>query len=316
MKITTGKQRRPAKVAIYGVEGIGKTTFASQFPKPLLIDIEHGTGHLDVSRVEVSAWKELMQALEELVRNNQGFETVVIDSADWAEDLAARFVLDRDNKKSIEDYGYGKGWVILAETYQTLMDRLTALSQSMHVVILAHSEIKRMELPDKDGGFDRYEIKLSKQTKPMIKEWADALLFANYKMHVVERDGKHKAIGGKERVIYTSHTAAWDAKNRYSLAEELPMKIESIGSLFDKPTQPAPQQVNTVNREKPVESSDRLSVFEGNEECSLKYLIQLGWLKEGQALSDISENHLKQITTRPDSFMKKATGQTKTERNQ
>jgi len=173
-----------------------------------------------------------------------------------------------------------------------------------------------MELPDKDGGFDRYEIKLSKQTKPMIKEWADALLFANYKMHVVERDGKNKAVGGKERVIYTSHTAAWDAKNRYGVPEELPMKVESLGSLFDKPQTASTQQVVPVNQNKTVESSDRLSVFAGHEDASLKYLIQLGWLKEGQALSDISENHLKQITARPDSFLKKATGQTKTERNQ
>ena len=37
-EITRGPQYKAQKVLIYGVEGIGKTTFAAQFPRPLFID--------------------------------------------------------------------------------------------------------------------------------------------------------------------------------------------------------------------------------------------------------------------------------------
>ena len=68
---------------------------------------------------------------------------------------------------------------------------------------------------------------------PLLKEWSDILLFANYKVYVVNVDnqgaakGKNKAQGGK-RVMYTSHTPWWDAKNRHGLADELPFEYLAI----------------------------------------------------------------------------------------
>lgn len=47
MNITKGKIPSPLKVVLYGVEGIGKSTFASQFPAPLFIDTEGSTKNLD-----------------------------------------------------------------------------------------------------------------------------------------------------------------------------------------------------------------------------------------------------------------------------
>jgi hypothetical protein len=112
-------------------------------------------------------------------------------------------------------------------------------------VFVAHSQVKRTSPPDQEEGYDRYELKLTKQTGPLLREWADALLFCNYRLKVVEgADGRMKARGGKERLIYAERSAAWDAKNRYGLAAELPMTIDSLAPLFAStpaPAAPKPQ---------------------------------------------------------------------------
>lgn len=42
-QITRGLIVKPQKVVVYGPEGIGKTTFAADFPDPLFIDTEGST---------------------------------------------------------------------------------------------------------------------------------------------------------------------------------------------------------------------------------------------------------------------------------
>ena len=52
MNITRGKQAKAQRVIIYGTEGIGKSTLASQFPNPLFIDTEGSTSNMDVARMD------------------------------------------------------------------------------------------------------------------------------------------------------------------------------------------------------------------------------------------------------------------------
>lgn len=241
LKITKGKQKSAVRVCIYGTEGIGKTTLASQFPAPLILDTEDGTRMLDVARVAIPDWKTLTLAVAELTVSPQGFKTVVIDSADWAERLLIEWMVKAAGKKSIEDFGFGKGYTILAEHWGTfLSDCDNLIAAGLNVVFVAHSTVKRTSPPDQTDGYDRYELKLSKQTSPLIREWSDALLFANFKTRLIDgADGRKKATGGKTRVMYAERSAAWDAKNRYGLAEELPMTIEALAPLFDGGQSPA-----------------------------------------------------------------------------
>ena len=99
MKITKGKQQRAQRVVIYGVESVGKSTFAAQFPKPLFLDIEGGTSHLDVDRCEINTWKQLTDALAEAKATD--YKTIVVDSADWAERLCVEDLLATRDRKSV-----------------------------------------------------------------------------------------------------------------------------------------------------------------------------------------------------------------------
>jgi hypothetical protein len=242
IKIERGISRGAVRVVLYGTEGIGKSTLAAQFPAAVILDTEDGTRQIDCARVRCADWMTLQGALVELGGNAQGFQTVVVDSVDWAERMALEHMLRKDGKRSVEDYGFGKGFVKLAEAFSAflgLADNL--IDRGVNVVFVGHSTVKRTTPPDLDEGWDRYELKLSRQVAPLVKEWADALLFANYRTRLVEgSDGRTRAKGGKERILYAERTAAFDAKNRYGIGAELPMTIEALAPLFDGPRTPRP----------------------------------------------------------------------------
>ena len=207
----------------------------SKFPNPLYIDTEGSTKHMDVRRLpDPDSWTMLIKEIE-YVRDNLGLcQTLVIDTADWAEMLCISHITAINKWTSIESPGYGKGYVVLQEEFGRMLNLLSQLiDRGINVVLTAHSQMRKFEQPDELGAYDRWELKLQRKTASMVKEWADLLLFANYKTYVVNIDGqgaakgKNKAQGGK-RVMYTSHHPAWDAKNRVGLADELPFEFSAI----------------------------------------------------------------------------------------
>lgn len=235
MEITRGTIACAIKTLIYGPEGIGKSTLAANFPEPVFIDTEGSTKQLDVARLPApETWNEILDEVKYVYQNPECCKTLVIDTADWAEMLCIKEMLEKDGMKSIEDYGYGKGYVKLAEKFKQLLDELTKVIEAgIHVVLTAHAMMRKFEQPDEIGAYDRWELKLQKKTAPLLKEWADMVLFCNYKTYVVNVDnqgaakGKNKAKGG-ERVIYTSHHNCWDAKNRFGLPDTVPMGFDSL----------------------------------------------------------------------------------------
>lgn len=237
LKIISGKISGAHKVVIYGPEGIGKSTLASHFPRPLYIDTEGSTKHLDVNRTErPTSWAMLMEQVR-YVRNNPSVcSTLIIDTADWAEQLCISDVCAKRKVSGIEDFSYGKGYVYLAEEFGRLLNLLEeVVERGVNVVLTAHAKMRKFEQPDEMGAYDRWELKLQKQTAPLVKEWADMVLFANYKTMAVATDDKgkkFKAQGGR-RVIYTSHHPCWDAKNRVGLKDEIPMDYSELARFFD-----------------------------------------------------------------------------------
>lgn len=253
LPIHRGKQSRPQKVIVYAPEGIGKSTLAAGLPSPIFFDFEGGTDHLDVARLKPDTLADFEKWARELIKDRQGFQTVVIDTVDWLEESVLKAVVagaENDNVKSIEDFGFGKGWVHLTEKMNHVLgifDRL--VDAGLHVVCLAHGAVRRFDDPKLASGYDRYELKMykdrpnSKGTASLLKEWADALLFGTFEDKVkmsgpTGERGRAVAASGRERVLMCTHSAAWDAKNRHGLRDKEPWSVETLMKVLGNPTAP------------------------------------------------------------------------------
>lgn len=343
-KIKSGPTARPQKTVIYGAEGIGKSTLAAAFPNPLFLDLEDGTAHLSVrrlTRTEIPTCAAVRAAIREIAQAGPEVAgTVVLDTVDWLEAMAAEEVIAEANDAkitSIEGFGYGKGYTYLKEKLtMVLADLDRCIRAGQHVVLLAHSRVARHEPPD-SAAFDRYELKMSKQVAPLVKEWADCLLFGNFVTLVT--DGK--GVGGKKRRLWAERTAAIEAKNRVGLEPTADWGIEPIRAAFTtagipwdtapaapKPEpKPAPKKTapKPAPAQVPAEPEDNLDMspspapepgqtenpfvicmqatFSTEEiEAVNQWLVETGKIEPGQSFTDLPADYKARIQKRPEAF--------------
>lgn len=239
-EVNNGAIMKAKKTVMYGPEGIGKSSLAAMFPNPIFIDTEGSTDHMEnVNRLKPpSSYIELIQMID-WVKQNRQYSTLVIDTADWAQTLIEKHILVENGWTSIETPGYGEGYVKSREKWGNMLDKLTdVVNSGINVVLTAHSEIRKFDDPTESGSYDRYELKLTKRSNAHIagvtKEWADMVLFLNYKVLSVKREGmgdKFQAQGG-QRKMFTTHHPAYDAKNRFGLPDELPLDYSHIAHII------------------------------------------------------------------------------------
>jgi hypothetical protein len=223
------------RVLMHGVAGIGKTTFAAAAPNPSFIITEDGLGTLGVPHFPLArSFDEVMEALAALYSESHDFQTVVVDSVDWLEPLIWAKACKDNGWASIEDAGYGKGYVAALDYWRQYLDGLNALrdDKGLTVIQIAHTDIKRFDSPEHEP-YDRYVIKLHARASALLQEHSDVVLFANYRISTVKSDiGFNKkitrALGSGERVLYTAERPAFLAKNRYGLPETLPLNWQAF----------------------------------------------------------------------------------------
>lgn len=244
--LVKGRQQQPIRVLLYGPEGIGKSTFGANAPRPIFLGAEDGTASLDVVRFPRPDSLEDVHDAIALLRSPDGesFDTLVVDTLDWLEPLIWDFVVKRDGEKSIESYGYGKGYIAAIDEWRKLLRALEGVARRMHVVLLAHSMIRPFKNPTGED-FDRYELKLHAKAAGLVKEWTDAVLFAQYETYA-KKDEKTKRVRGIDtgaRLVFTERRAAYDAKNRYSLPESLPLSWSDFAAAVAQGQTAAPAEL-------------------------------------------------------------------------
>lgn len=228
--IKTNNTPLPPRVLLYGVHGIGKTTFAAGAPNPIFLQTEDGLGGIDAPSFGVlSTFDQCMEAIGALYSDEHDYQTLVIDSADHLEPMIWGQVCKDNGWKSIEDAGYGKGYVAALDMWRVLFEGLNALrtERRMTILILAHSTIQRFDSPEHEP-YDRYQPKLHKGASALVQEWADCVLFANYNIATVKTEAGFnkkvtRAIGQGDRKLHTQERPAFLAKQRYDLDATLEM---------------------------------------------------------------------------------------------
>jgi hypothetical protein len=226
-----GKLDMPLKVLGYGVEGVGKSTFAAAAPKPVFISFDKRTAHLDIVRLEPSSFEEILECLEALEKEKHDRETVVVDPLTWAEPLVWTRVTGAGGNIDKYDGGYGRGHNAAVDQWRLVLAGLERLwTRGMHVVLLAHSTVKPFNDPESEG-FDRYEIALNQKAAGLFKQWVDYVLFMRHEAFAQPNDKrKTKGFSTGVRLMHTCWTAAYDAKRSLPIPDELPI---SWGAFVD-----------------------------------------------------------------------------------
>ena len=222
--IQKGKTPKAPRIVLYGVPGIGKSTFAAQAPNPIFLQTENGLNHLDVAKFPLaSTLQDITDALDLLINNQTEYKTLVLDTLDWAERIIFQVVAKENGVADVGEIGYGKGPRMAVPHWNKILSRLDALSErNMAIILLAHSKITKFKSPDTND-YDRYEMDLDKNGASLFVEWADAVMFANHRVFTSTEKGSTtaKGTGNGERILYTERRPAFEAKNRYNLPPEM-----------------------------------------------------------------------------------------------
>lgn len=234
----------PRKVLIYGNAGVGKSTWASHWPKPVLIQTEEGSHGLDIEAFDlVTSIEDVIQHIDALKTEDHEFETLVIDSLDWLEPMIWQRVCQQGSKENIDDFGFGKGFMLAAEKWSAFTGMLTELSRAkqMHIVLIAH-EAKMTIKDPRFGAYDQFSPKLEKKANAIICEWCDDVLFATYPIatksdptNTNKKQVRNLAVSAGDRVIYTTYEPSRIAKNRLSnCPDELSLNFDDYWQYVPK----------------------------------------------------------------------------------
>lgn len=231
-KVTRGPVKKPLLILIHGSPGVGKSTFAADFPSPIFLGSEDGTDHIDVARLpELRSFKDIMSALGELRTQPHDFRTLVIDSIDWLEPVIFSSVCEEAGVDSIEDAfkGYGRGYAAALEKWRELMAQLSALrsERKMNVVAIAHSTVKRLDDVATGKQYDRVTLKLQEKASALWQEFVDAVLFATFDVKTLEEGSKTRAFNAG-RIIISEFSPHVVAKNRFGIPSRLPLSAEAF----------------------------------------------------------------------------------------
>jgi hypothetical protein len=224
-QIIKGKTAQSWMVLLYGVPGIGKSTLAAMAPKPFFLDLEDGLARVDCERTPVlKTWAEFVSAVQWF--RTSDYKTLVIDTADAVEGFLSTKILAENNKyKTLADFGFGRGYEVLEfEWGQVLRGLLDIKASGKNIIIIGHEKVEKFEDPTSEN-YDRFVLRVHKKAAALLTAKVDAVLFARWETFVKEKEtsDKMRAVGTGKRLLYTSESPAFSAKNRFNLAPVMPM---------------------------------------------------------------------------------------------
>ena len=295
-KITTGIKARPHFIGLYGPGGVGKTTFAASAPKVVFLGTDDGSDHMDVARLEIpKTWQEVKAVVSDLLMEEHPYETLAIDTINGFEALVWAYVCKEAGVKSIEDVdgGFGKGYVRAEEEWIEFFKSLKRLRQKMNVIVLGHSKIKASEDLYQGERYDRNVLKMDQRAADLLLESVDCMFFANFEQIASKEKGAKKAKmrGEGRRRIFTEQRPAFLAKSRFDIPFEMDLSwadfIAAVAACVPKATE-----------------DELATLFKGREAEATAYLVNIGWLLEGQQLTDLLAAKRKPILSRKAEFLK------------
>lgn len=232
-------RKRPGAMIVYGPPGIGKTEFAAQVPGCgfLCDDKEDGINTLKEANRGVrqdilvmplaSSWADTLAMLAELRHEKHDLKALCLDAIGGFERLCHETVCRREYNGQWGKEGftsYQAGYEASLGDWRQFLIALDALrdERGMSIVLIGHSKVAPFKNPE-GPDYDKYQPDIHHKTWSVTAKWADLVLFLNYDVATAKEGGKVKGKGGRRRIMHTEECAAFTAKNRFGLPEEIDM---------------------------------------------------------------------------------------------
>jgi AAA domain len=223
----------PPRILIHGLEGVGKTTLAARFPSPVFLQIEDGTGNLELATFGLlDSLAAAQEAITALGNEDHDFRTLVLDSIDALEPLIWAAICRERGWPSIEAPGYGKGYVEADASWRDLLAGLDWLrrTRDMLIILIAHSAVETVNDP-RVPAYTSYQLRVHKRARGPLQDWADVIGFLGTDVVIKSEDagfGKKRirADGGSTRYLHFEGRPAFTAKNRYGLPAKMPVPLD------------------------------------------------------------------------------------------
>ena len=248
-KRSSGRIKKPLFMAIYSGPGTGKTSVAASFPSPHFFDFEESTHSIDVSRSRPLSLVELMGDLKEIRDSDEahGIKTLAFDTIDEMERLIHRHVAEEAKKAHIELIGWQKGYDLAVNHMSEFISICREIrdKHNIHFIFLAHSTGRSHQDIEQGESYSKHAIGLHKKAAAYFFGQVEMVLFAKMDVNIIIQDGKVVAKDTNRRVLCTSLSAHYDAKNRIGLPSILPMPykngFEVIWAAYEKAFNETPE---------------------------------------------------------------------------
>jgi hypothetical protein len=217
-------------IGIHGGPGIGKTTLASKFPRPLLFPYERGLpAGVVMDAVEgAETFDGTMAVLGEIWKAGPGdHDILVFDTLGRLESAVHDSVCHDHGFAGIEIAPYGKGYIFALEKWQRLGRALVAIRDrhNVTVILIAHSVVERIDDP-RAPSFTSYQFDLHRRARSYVMGLCDAVFFLSEDLRTInEGTGFNERVRGAsdgKRYLFCEGKPSFAAKNRYGLPPKIP----------------------------------------------------------------------------------------------
>lgn len=230
----------PQVITVCGDAGLGKSSLAATFPKPIFVRAEDGVARIPkafrpAALPPVRNEDQLWDQLKALVHEEHDYKTAVIDTVSAADRMFVQSILKQDHARGGKASGinqafggYGNGFAALAAKHQQMRNaaEMMRIKRGMNVVFLAHTEVGTMRLPDMDD-FSRYSLRMThdKSLPPYLDD-VDAVGFLRQRIVLRGDEGdRKKAVSDDTRELVMHVTASNVSKNAYGITEPIEVKL-------------------------------------------------------------------------------------------
>ena len=135
--LKTSTHLTPPAIIVHGVAGVGKTTFAADSDKAVAVCTEDGLGVLKIPHFPLArSFEEVVEALAALHSEPHEHRTLVVDSLDWLEPLVWQHACKINNWSTIEEPGYGKGYIAALDLWRQYLDWINALREDRRMMVV------------------------------------------------------------------------------------------------------------------------------------------------------------------------------------